>query len=111
MRISRTYTVDDWKALTLTTEADWLRAVAIFKDRLETRYLEHIRELLPRQTSGFVVLALDCALIETLEQFKHGGSSEGAPGLRPDYHEHYYGAYFRDPDGNKLCVACHLPHR
>jgi len=37
----------------------------------------------------------------------HGGVSEGAPGPRPEYHEHYYGAYFRDPDGNKLCVACH----
>ena len=37
----------------------------------------------------------------------HGGSDEGAPGLRPEYHAHYYGAYFRDPDGNKLCVACH----
>lgn len=40
---------------------------------------------------------------------KNGGYSEGAPGLRPEYHEHYYGAYFRDPDGNKLCVACHSP--
>ncbi len=38
----------------------------------------------------------------------NGGVCEGAPGLRPEYHEHYYGAYFRDPDGNKLCVACHL---
>ncbi|MET0335075.1 MAG: VOC family protein [Rhizobacter sp.] len=37
----------------------------------------------------------------------HGGRSEGAPGLRPEYHADYYGAYFRDPDGNKLCVACH----
>lgn len=37
----------------------------------------------------------------------NGGTSEGAPGLRPEYHEHYYGAYFRDPDGNKLCVVCH----
>lgn len=37
----------------------------------------------------------------------HGGQDEGAPGLRPDYHPHYYGAYFRDPDGNKLCVVCH----
>jgi catechol 2,3-dioxygenase-like lactoylglutathione lyase family enzyme len=36
-----------------------------------------------------------------------GGASEGAPGLRPEYHAHYYGAYFRDPDGNKLCVCCH----
>jgi catechol 2,3-dioxygenase-like lactoylglutathione lyase family enzyme len=37
----------------------------------------------------------------------HGGTPEGAPGLRPEYHANYYGAYFRDPDGNKLCVACH----
>lgn len=39
----------------------------------------------------------------------HGGLCEGKPGLRPEYHAHYYGAYFRDPDGNKLCVACHQP--
>ena len=36
-----------------------------------------------------------------------GGTSEGSPGLRPEYHSHYYGAYFRDTEGNKLCVACH----
>lgn len=36
-----------------------------------------------------------------------GGSDEGAPGLRPHYHPHYYGAYVRDLDGNKLCVVCH----
>jgi catechol 2,3-dioxygenase-like lactoylglutathione lyase family enzyme len=38
-----------------------------------------------------------------------GGRSEGAPGLRPHYHPDYYGAYFRDPDGNKICVCCHEP--
>lgn len=38
-----------------------------------------------------------------------GGTDEGAPGLRPEYHPNYYGAYFRDPDGNKLCVCCHDP--
>ncbi|MDX1406442.1 MAG: VOC family protein [Woeseiaceae bacterium] len=38
-----------------------------------------------------------------------GGSDEGRPGLRPEYHADYYGAYFRDPDGNKLCVCCHEP--
>ncbi len=37
----------------------------------------------------------------------HGGRCEGPPGLRPQYHAHYYGAYFRDPEGNKLCVVCH----
>lgn len=39
----------------------------------------------------------------------NGGTSEGVPDPRPEYHEHYYGAYFRDPDGNKLCVVCHSP--
>ena len=37
----------------------------------------------------------------------HGGRCEGPPGLRPQYHDNYYGAYFRDPEGNKLCVVCH----
>ena len=37
----------------------------------------------------------------------NGGTSEGTPGLRPEYHAHYYGAYFRDTEGNKLCVVCH----
>lgn len=37
----------------------------------------------------------------------HGGACEGAPGLRPQYHPNFYGAYFRDPEGNKLCVVCH----
>jgi len=36
-----------------------------------------------------------------------GATCEGPPGLRPRYHPDYYGAYFRDLDGNKLCVCCH----
>ncbi len=33
---------------------------------------------------------------------KMGATGDGEPGLRPHYHEHYYGAYFRDPDDNSL---------
>lgn len=33
-----------------------------------------------------------------------GGSDEGAPGVRGREESGYYGAYFRDPEGNKLCV-------
>lgn len=39
-----------------------------------------------------------------------GATCEGAPGLRPQYHANYYGAYFRDLDGNKLCIVCHQAH-
>ena len=38
-----------------------------------------------------------------------GGSDEGKPGLRTHYHPNYYGAYLRDPDGNKVCIVCHKP--
>ena len=32
----------------------------------------------------------------------HGGTSDGEPDLRPHYDPHYYAAFVRDPDGNKL---------
>ncbi len=35
-----------------------------------------------------------------------GGSSEGAPGLRPHYGPDFYAAYVRDLDGNKLAAVC-----
>lgn len=35
-----------------------------------------------------------------------GAQDEGAPGLRLHYAPDYYGAYVRDPDGNKLHFAC-----
>jgi catechol 2,3-dioxygenase-like lactoylglutathione lyase family enzyme len=31
------------------------------------------------------------------------------PRLWPEYHEHYYGAFVRDPDGNNVESVCHLP--
>jgi catechol 2,3-dioxygenase-like lactoylglutathione lyase family enzyme len=31
-----------------------------------------------------------------------GGSSDGAPGLRPQHGEGYYAAFIRDPDGNRI---------
>jgi catechol 2,3-dioxygenase-like lactoylglutathione lyase family enzyme len=36
-----------------------------------------------------------------------GARCEGAPGPRPQYHPQFYGAYFRDPDDNKVCVCFH----
>ncbi len=38
----------------------------------------------------------------------HGGTDEGGPGLRP-FHAHFYAAYVRDPDGNKLSAVCQKP--
>jgi predicted lactoylglutathione lyase len=40
---------------------------------------------------------------------KAGGKDNGKPGLRPLYHENYYGAFVYDLDGNNLEVVCHNP--
>ena len=36
-----------------------------------------------------------------------GGRDNGAPGLRPQYHAGYYGAYVLDPDGNNVEAVFH----
>ncbi|WP_127901822.1 VOC family protein [Solirhodobacter olei] len=36
-----------------------------------------------------------------------GGRDNGAPGLRPQYHPSYYGAFVLDPDGNNVEAVCH----
>jgi catechol 2,3-dioxygenase-like lactoylglutathione lyase family enzyme len=38
-----------------------------------------------------------------------GGRDNGAPGLRPEYHPNYYGAFVFEPDGNNIEAVCHRP--
>lgn len=38
-----------------------------------------------------------------------GGRDNGAPGIRPHYHENYYGAFVLDPDGHNIEAVCHKP--
>ena len=38
-----------------------------------------------------------------------GGRDHGAPGLRPEYHPNYYGAFILDPDGHNIEAVCHEP--
>ncbi len=71
-RISSKYTVDDWKRLTFHEEEDWNKAADIFRDRMESRFLNFLQKLEKYQYSGFLVLAIDCLLIETLQQFFDG---------------------------------------
>jgi len=40
-----------------------------------------------------------------------GGHDNGQPGLRPEYHSTYYGAYVVDPAGNNIEAVCHGPQQ
>jgi catechol 2,3-dioxygenase-like lactoylglutathione lyase family enzyme len=58
------------------------------------------------------MLAFDAKNAEQVNAFHaaalaHGGSDDGAPGLRAYYTPNFYAAYVRDPDGNKLAAVFH----
>ncbi len=38
-----------------------------------------------------------------------GAEDNGPPGLRPQYHPNYYGAFVLDPDGHNIEAVCHRP--
>lgn len=48
--------------------------------------------------------AADTAAVDAFHAaaLKAGGTSDGAPGLRAKYHDNYYAAFIRDPDGNRI---------
>ncbi len=65
----------------------------------------------PASAGNGTMVALKAGTWQQVDEFhaaavKNGGSSEGAPGLRPQYNADFYAAYVRDPDGNKLAVVC-----
>lgn len=49
---------------------------------------------------------------EKVEQFytaaiAAGARDNGKPGVRPEYHRNYYGAFVIDPDGHNIEAVCH----
>lgn len=38
-----------------------------------------------------------------------GGSDNGAPGVREEYHENYYAAFVLDPEGSNIEAVCQQP--
>ena len=89
--ISPKYRVSDWREAMQSDE--WALMVAIFKDRLNGRFLEPI-ELIARdetigEFAGFSIMALDCLLVETLNQFYQGCDET------PDNHQSQFWKFFR----------------
>jgi catechol 2,3-dioxygenase-like lactoylglutathione lyase family enzyme len=63
---------------------------------------------------GSIHIALASKKHGPVDQFyaaaiKAGGKDNGKPGLRKDYHPHYYGAFVLDPDGNNIEAVCQEP--
>jgi catechol 2,3-dioxygenase-like lactoylglutathione lyase family enzyme len=66
------------------------------------------------QPGGHVHVAFSAPDRATVDAFHRaaleaGGKDNGSPGLRPEYHQHYFGAFVLDPDGHNIEAVCHLP--
>ena len=72
LRISPQYKAEHWPKLDKSKEEDWPTAASIVHGRLHGRFLKFADMCLKEDSSGFVVLSIDCLLVETLQQFIEG---------------------------------------
>lgn len=93
--------------------------------RVETNTLGNTAVLMGAEEIDFVIadgepvsdgvhLAFRAATREQVDAFHkaalaEGGRDNGAPGIREQYHPHYYAAFVFDPDGMNIEVVCHQP--
>jgi catechol 2,3-dioxygenase-like lactoylglutathione lyase family enzyme len=70
-----------------------------------------IQQGAPTMGVHVAVVAADRATVDAFHKagLAAGGSDNGAPGLRTEYHPTYYGAFVLDPDGNNVEAVCHRP--
>jgi hypothetical protein len=66
------WTVEDWRKIDFGTEEGWQEAINIGEARLDARFFQQIDLIKNIPYAGFAVMALDCLLIETLQQFFDG---------------------------------------
>jgi catechol 2,3-dioxygenase-like lactoylglutathione lyase family enzyme len=67
----------------------------------------------PGQAFHIAFAADDRATVDAFHEaaMAAGGRDNGAPGLRPEYHASYYGAFALDPDCNIIEAVCHGPQQ
>jgi hypothetical protein len=116
LRISPLYTSLDWQALDSSNPKDWSKAADVIRDRLDGRFLRFASDCLKDKYSGFVVLAIDCLLAETIQQFMDGvtdGHKQSqkmikkflkGPRFQPDFDAEARKAFYLD-------IRCGLLHQ
>jgi hypothetical protein len=81
--------------LRFNKEEDWEKGIDIFKDRIYGRFLEPISDLEKKKYTGFLIMAIDCLLIETLQQFIKG-VPETPRGKNESYFKKFLISYFKE---------------
>ena len=119
--------------------SDYARSKAFYTEALGALGIALVMEVTPEQTAGKVwacgfgkdgkpefwigsdgkttppthvaLVAESRAAVRAFHEaaLRAGGRDNGAPGLRPQYHPNYYGAFVFDLDGHNIEAVCHTP--
>ncbi len=86
---------------------EWPNAAIGFGKNYPEFWINRRAGMTPVATDSGVHICLRATDTRAVEDFhaaalKAGGTSDGAPGLRTEYHGNYYAAFVRDPDGNRI---------
>jgi catechol 2,3-dioxygenase-like lactoylglutathione lyase family enzyme len=86
---------------------DWPNAAVGFGKKHPEFWINRRSEMNRVADDSGVHICLRAPDTEAVDAFhaaalKAGGTSDGAPGLRPEYYAHYYAAFIRDPDGTRI---------
>ena len=93
--------------LGMTKLRDWPDAAICYGKKYPEFWINRRKDMAPVAADSGVHICLRAPSIQAVDAFHAaalgaGGISDGAPGLRAHYHENYYTAFIRDPDGNRI---------
>jgi catechol 2,3-dioxygenase-like lactoylglutathione lyase family enzyme len=92
--------------LGMTRVREWAKSVGYGKSYPEF-WLNERSQLKPAASDNGAHICLRAPTTEAVDAFHAtalaaGAKSEGAPGVRSEYSSHYYAAFIRDFDGNRV---------
>jgi catechol 2,3-dioxygenase-like lactoylglutathione lyase family enzyme len=96
--------------LGMTKLRDWPDAAVGYGKKYPEFWINRRKDMAPVAADSGVHICLRATSPQAVDAFHAaalaaGGSSDGTPGLRAHYHENYYAAFIRDPDGNRIEVV------
>jgi catechol 2,3-dioxygenase-like lactoylglutathione lyase family enzyme len=95
--------------LGFTRQMDFDVAVGYGRDGHPAFWISRFDDMPSNREVHIAFQASDAAHVRDFHAAATGLGAETlhVPRLWPEYHEHYYGAFVRDPDGNNVEAVCH----
>jgi catechol 2,3-dioxygenase-like lactoylglutathione lyase family enzyme len=93
--------------LGMTKLREWPDAAIGYGKKYPEFWINRRADMAPIASDSGVHICLRASSTEAVDAFHAaalaaGGTSDGAPGYRAQYHASYYAAFIRDPDGNRI---------